>query len=234
MAPLVDALLLSVSGQRRVSVSRQRCVPPGIFKRARLADGRTGPYILPLPPGFSLTVPRPPPELPLATPAGDPRPGWSGARVDGRTPNSGIFPQRPRVLGWGQQPRAPVADTAEPLPLPAGCWRAPGAGRGGGGPRAFSSVYCLLSLQIQASAAPSGSRGFALKVSSCVLFSASCRHPSVVILGFSIPPPSSAPAPVLRWLRGWREGLVCWAPGLLAVASGAQRGTGETHMHTPV
>lgn len=173
---------------------------------------------------------------PSRTPAGDPRPGWSGARVDGRTPNSGIFPQRPRVLGWGRQPRAPVADTAEPLllPLPAGCWRAPGAGRGGGGPRAFSSVYCLLSLQIQASAAPSGSRGFALKVSSCVLFSASCRHPSVVILGFSIPPPSSAPAPVLRWLRGWREGLVCWAPGLLAVASGAQRGTGETHMHTPV
>lgn len=32
----------------------------------------------------------------------------------------------------------------------------------------FSFIYCLLFLQIQASAAPSGSRGFTLKVSSCV------------------------------------------------------------------
>lgn len=61
----------------------------------------------------------------------------------------------------------------------------------------FSFFYCLLFLQIRASAAPSGSRGFTLKVSSCVsLFSASFRAPTrappvCFHSWFSIPPPIS-------------------------------------------
>lgn len=65
--------------------------------------------------------------------------------------------------------------------------RAPRTGGGGGAPRVFSFVYCLLFLQIQASAAPSGSQGFTLKVSSCVLFSASFRHPVCFHLWFLHP-----------------------------------------------
>lgn len=75
----------------------------------------------------------------------------------------------------------------------------------------FSFIYCLLFLQIQASAAPSGSRGFTLKVSSCVfLFSAPFpTHPSFVfIFGFSIPPPLSAHLSCAGF-RGKGSGPLC-------------------------
>lgn len=92
--------------------------------------------------------------------------------------------QLPQVLGAGEGGGAgqrvspvevalPFASVARPL-----CVHPAGDG-GGGGPRVFSFIYCLLFLQIRASAAPSGIRGFTLKVSSCVsLFSASFRAPS--------------------------------------------------------
>lgn len=78
-------------------------------------------------------------------------------------------------------------------------------------PRVFSFIYCLLFLQIQASAAPSGSRGFTLKVSSGVsLFLASFRS----CLFSSLVSPSgflSLRPPVLRWLLEGGRGLVPWA-----------------------
>ena len=91
--------------------------------------------------------------------------------------------------------------------------RAPGEGWGEVGrlPRVFSFIYCLLFLQIQASAAPSGSRGFTLKVSSGVsLFLASFRS----CLFSSLVSPSgflSLRPPVLRWLLEGGRGLVPWA-----------------------
>lgn len=91
--------------------------------------------------------------------------------------------------------------------------RAPGEGWGEVGrlPRVFSFIYCLLFLQIQASAAPSGSRGFTLKVSSGVsLFLASFRS----CLFSSLVSPSgflSLRPPVLRWLLKGGRGLVPWA-----------------------
>lgn len=72
----------------------------------------------------------------------------------------------------------------------------------GGGSRVFSSIYCLLSLQIRASEAPSGSRGFTLKVSFCVSVLGFLSPSFVLILGLSIPPPISPARPALASPRG--------------------------------
>lgn len=124
-----------------------------------------------------------------------------------RTPGGG---KQQLLLVLGSGPAAACPSLLAPLSLcicRLAAVRAPSAGGGGGGPRVFSFIYCLLFLQIQASAAPSGSRGFTLKVSSCVLFSASFRHPFVFIFGFSIPPPSSA-HPSCAGFWGGRAGLL--------------------------
>lgn len=122
------------------------------------------------------------------------------------------MPSRCRGLsGWGPGAVCPsLVEVALPLHLSV---RQPSEGWGEVGrlPRVFSFIYCLLFLQIQASAAPSGSRGFTLKVSSGVsLFLASfrsCLFPSLVSpSGFL-----SLRPPVLRWLLKGGRGLVPWA-----------------------
>lgn len=106
--------------------------------------------------------------------------------------------------------------------------------RGGGGrggtpppPPACFHLFIVCCLQIQASGAPSGSRGFTLKVSFCVrfwlpfapLFVSSLVSPSC-LLSLSTCPPIAGPCPpVLCWLLEEGRGVVHWALRWLCVTA---------------
>lgn len=145
-------------------------------------------------------------------PDGAPRPGWRGWRAGRRARKPRPAPGR----GNPAAPPGPGPGSAAVCPpvrkslCPRACHpavvRAPSGGGGGGAPRMFSFIYCLLFLQIQASAAPSGSRGFTLKVSSCVfLFSAPSPAPRLFSSSVS---PSCRPLPTRPALASVGRGSV--------------------------
>lgn len=95
-----------------------------------------------------------------------------------------------------------------PLRLSTSCCACTQQGVGGRwAPHGFSFIYCLLFLQIQASAAPSGSRGFTLKVSSCVslflAFFRPCLFSSLVSPSRLLSLPT---CPALASQGGWESG----------------------------
>lgn len=94
-------------------------------------------------------------------------------------------------------------------------------------PPACFHLFIVCCLQIQASGAPSGSRGFTLKVSFCVhfwlpfapLFVSSLVSPSCLLSLFTCLPTAGPCPPVLCWLLEEGRGVVHWALRWLCVTA---------------